>query len=225
MGTLRSGGDRHAQPPGGPIFPGTPMHPSGAPPPGPPVRGFSARAARWLVLAAALFGALALCCAGVVAMVAVSLPDGYPRPDASPGGSGDAPGRLAGIGDPVRDGRLTFVVHRVDCGVKTVGRPPRTRAAHGQYCLVQASVSNTHPQPATFSDAHQRALGPGGDEYRVDHAANALTNPGTDLRQVRIAPAGRLDGTFVFDVPTGGRIERLRWHESAVSAGAEVAVR
>ena len=225
MGSFRSGGDWRSQPPGGPVFPGTPMHPSGIPPPGPASRGFLPRAARWLVLAAALFGALVLCCGGVVALVAVSLPGDHPRPGGSPAGPGGTPEHAAGLGDPVRDGRLTFVVHRVECAVPSLGRPPRVRVATGQFCLVQVSVTNSHHEPVTFREADQRAVGSDGLEYRPDSAAGALLEQGTGLRTARIAPEARVAGTVVFDLSATGRIERLRWHESPRSAGAEVAVR
>jgi hypothetical protein len=201
------------------------MHPSGVPPPGPAARGFAKRGARWLALAAALFGVLVLCCAGGVALVAVSLPGDHPRPGGSPADPGEASEHAAGLGDPVRDGRLTFVVHRVECAVASLGRPPRTKAADGQFCLVRVSVTNSNHEPVTFRDADQRAVGSDGSEYRPDSAAGALVGRGADLRLTRIAPETRIEGTVVYDVPTTSRIERLRWHESPRSAGAEVAVR
>lgn len=226
MGILRSGGDGGSQPPGGPVYPGTPMHPAGAPPPGPSPGRWNQRAARWLVLAAALFGVVTLCCAGSLAIVAISLPGGYTRPDAAPPSDpGRAPEPSAVPGTPVRDGHLTFIIDRVDCGVRSVGRPPKVRTTEGQFCLVHLSVTNADERPVGFRDTDQRAFGPDGAEYGADPAAGALVAPGSAPGATRLDPGHQAAEVLVFDIPAGTHLSRLRLHESPQSAGVEVVVR
>lgn len=226
MGILRFGSNGGSQPPGGPVYPGTPMHPAGVPPPGPPPRRWGRRGAQWLVLATALFGVVALCCMGALSVVVVSLPGGYSEPDAAPPSDpGREPTGSPGPGTPVRDGHLTFVVDRVDCGAHSLGRPPDVRTTAGQFCLVHLSIINADERPVGFSEADQRAFSSEGREYGPDSAASALVNRGVDLRQVEVGPGRQVAGAIVFNVPPGAQLSRVRLHESPGSPGAEVVIR
>ena len=71
-----------------------------------------------------------------------------------PRGSTPPPQAGSGLGTPVRDGNLEFVVSRVRCGVSQVGSGLLTRTAGGQYCLADVRATNVKRNAPRRSTSH-----------------------------------------------------------------------
>jgi hypothetical protein len=127
-----------------------------------------------------------------------------------------------GLNEAVRDGDLEFRVTAVQCGVPQVGDSFATQPAIGQFCLVEMNVRNVGDEPATFSDEHQRAFGPDGDEFAADSAAGVLANPNQQIFLNKINPGNEVTGVVVYDIPPAASIARIELRAAADSTGALV---
>ncbi|MFI1992940.1 DUF4352 domain-containing protein [Actinoplanes sp. NPDC020271] len=127
-----------------------------------------------------------------------------------------------GLGDAVRDGKLEFVVSRVDCTHRTVGAERLTRTAAGKYCVVSLSVRNVGDGAKFFVGHEQRAYDASGAEYAGDELAGVYANRGTEAFLRRLEPGERVAGKLVFDIPKKAALTTLKVHDSPFSGGAEV---
>ena len=138
------------------------------------------------------------------------------------------------IGQPVKDGQLTFVARSVKCGMKTYGEslPDKTL---GEFCVVNLSVSNHGQNPKTF-DAIQvegfiagvryEANSEATAEANADPDAKANPNAGSDPYPVEkpINPGGLIQTVVLIDVPVGQRLDTVELHDSPFSDGTSVSV-
>lgn len=115
-------------------------------------------------------------------------------------------GPVGAVGQPVRDGKLEFVVKGASCGHASAGG----RTAQGQYCLVELTVANIGDKPATFSGGNQKGSSQGA-EYKDDSAVYTTINPGNSVA-----------ATLAFDVPRDGTLRSVTLHDSAFSGGVVV---
>ncbi|GAA2860658.1 hypothetical protein Acy02nite_56920 [Actinoplanes cyaneus] len=127
-----------------------------------------------------------------------------------------------GLGDAVRDGKLEFVVSRVDCTRRTVGAERLTRTAAGRYCVVSMSVRNIGDGAKFFVGHGQKAYDASGAEYAGDELAGVYANRGTESFLRRLAPGEKVAGKLVFDVPENGSLTSLEVHDSPLSHGAVI---
>jgi hypothetical protein len=164
------------------------------------------------VLIAGVFG---LCCAGGAALAFVVHAGGKTA------AIGSAP---PGLNTPVQDGKFEFVVVSMSCGHATVNQGPLSKAAQGQYCLVELSVTNIARKSQTFADAFQKAIGPTGTIYGADTRAGVLANPTGTTVWTLINPGNKVSGTIVFDIPADAKIATVELHDSGFSHGVIVLV-
>lgn len=128
-----------------------------------------------------------------------------------------------GLGDPVRDGKLEFVVLDVACGVAKVEWTLISQQADGQFCVVDVSVTNIHDDQVLFPGAGQYAYT--ADEVRVRSAsdANFIANRG-QVDFWLIGGGDSITVKLVFDIPADATIATLELHDSLFSRGVTVEV-
>ncbi|WP_436520957.1 DUF4352 domain-containing protein [Actinoplanes sp. HUAS TT8] len=127
-----------------------------------------------------------------------------------------------GLGDPVRDGKLEFVVTRVDCSRTSIGVEHLKRTATGKFCVVSLSVRNIGDGVKLFVGRAQKLYDTAGTEYGSDEVAGIYANQGTESFLHKLDPGGRVAGRLVFDVPKKARPATVKLHDSLLSGGAEV---
>ncbi len=137
-----------------------------------------------------------------------------PTPKAVPAGPG--------LGDAVRDGKLEFVVSRVDCSRVTIGIEHLKRTASGKFCVVSMSVRNIGDGAKYFVGHSQKAYDAAGAEYGSDELAGVYANRGTEAFLRKLDPGERVAGKVVFDVPKTTRLTTLKLHDSPLSRGVAV---
>ncbi|HEX2498844.1 MAG TPA: protein kinase [Actinomycetes bacterium] len=128
-----------------------------------------------------------------------------------------------GIGDPVRDGNLEFVVDKLVCGESSIGPPLFRQTAHGQYCVVTLNVRNVKNDPRTFSIVNQK-LRDGDREFSASVLATMAANGSANLINTQLNPEQTAHGLLVFDVPESATPDSMELHDSLLSGGVRVAV-
>jgi len=132
------------------------------------------------------------------------------------------PEKVAGIGDPVRDGKFEFVVQKVKCGVSRVGNNLLGERAQGQFCLVTLKVKNIGKEPQAFTDGAQKAYAADGTEYSTNSSASIYANDEDSTLFNEINPGNGITGVIVFDIPKDAKLDRLELHDSHFSGGVTV---
>ena len=204
----------------------------------PPPAGYPAERKQqrwWIWLLVALVALLVQCCLAVVIVIAsvngddngqVSSPVITTAPMTSAARVPAAPANptAGGIGYPVTDGSLQFVVVSANCGVAEVGSPQRHVAADGQFCVASLTVRNVGSEAQLFSDVFQRAYASDGKWYRADSLAGAYANRGHAAFFTKINVGEQVSGSLVFDLPKQAVLKRLELHDSPTSQGVSVTV-
>lgn len=126
-----------------------------------------------------------------------------------------------GLGDPVRDGTLEFVVAEVNCGVEEVGSGLLIERAQGQFCLVDITAENIGDIPAIFSDAAQIVYTTEGTSHGAESWPGFLVN-NLDLGRYWVNPDSTMTATLVFDIPAGTTVATIELHDSHFSDGITV---
>ena len=126
----------------------------------------------------------------------------------------------AGIGEVVRDGRLTFVVMSVETA--TYLSDPRfpdmtPLKPRGVFLIVKMTVTNASDGHTLF-DSSANKLTAAGTTYENDD--RAWVNAGNLITE--LDPGDSLDTAAVFDVPVGSAPESVELHDSFGSAGVVV---
>jgi hypothetical protein len=129
-----------------------------------------------------------------------------------------------GVGDPVQDGALEFLVTEVDCGVPSVKWGPVHDDADGQFCVVGLGVKNTSNRPAVLAADNQWAIAADGSRHNAKSTAGVLANHGADVWLKWISPGDTAAGKLVFDIPDDTTLQALELHDSGLSNGVLVTV-
>ena len=143
-------------------------------------------------------------------------------PSSTPTPAPKAPA-VAAIGTPVRDGKFEFTVGGITCGLSEVGTAPLTKAAQGQFCLVDVTVKNIGDQAQPFFGSNQYAYNAAAQKYTADTEA-AIYLPEANSLFVPINPGNQLTGKVIFDIPAGATLTKIELHDSAFSGGVTVAL-
>ena len=130
---------------------------------------------------------------------------------------------VAAIGTPVRDGKFEFTVSGMTCGLPEVGTAPVSKAAQGQFCLIDVTVKNIGDQAQSFFGANQYAFNAAAQKYTADSGA-AIYLPEANSLFVAINPGNQLTGKVIFDVPADTTLTKIELHDSAFSGGVTVAL-
>jgi hypothetical protein len=159
-----------------------------------------------------IVAAVVLLFGGCVALVAISsnnAPDNSTSTSATGAGAGDA-----GLNQPVRDGKLEFVVS----GVR---RQPRFggQRARGEYVVVSMTVSNTGNEQQTFFSNNQKLIDTAGRKFDADTTASNM------YWMQEMNPGFSVNVEVPFDVPPGTPLSAIELHDSAFSGGATVNLR
>jgi hypothetical protein len=128
-----------------------------------------------------------------------------------------------GLGDPVRDGKLEFVVLGLSCGVEKLEWTLFSRQADGQFCVVDVSLTNIDDDQVLFPGGGQYAYT--ADEMRVRSSseANFVANRG-HLDLWTIGGGDSITVKLVFDIPADATLATVELHDSLFSGGVTVAV-
>jgi len=132
--------------------------------------------------------------------------------------------KVPGLRDPVRDGKLEFVVSRVDCSRSTVGLEHLKRTAAGKYCVISLSIRNIADRPKVFLGRVQKVSDAAGTEFNNDELAGLLANRDTQTFLRKIGPGSEVSGKIVFDVPERTTLTTMELHDSPFSGGVRVAL-
>jgi hypothetical protein len=127
------------------------------------------------------------------------------------------------IGQAVKDGSFTFVVHSVKCGMTTSGGSLPSKP-QGEFCAVNVSVTNHGTKVQTF-DALQVKGFIAGSKYEADAGASAMANPNTDTFLTSINPGNSIKAIVLIDVPVGKQLDTVELHDSLFSTGTSVSVK
>ena len=144
------------------------------------------------------------------------------------------------IGQPVKDGQLTYVVKSVECG-KTPDGGSVPGKKLGEFCELRLSVSNHGQSPKSFNDINVEGF-IAGTRYEAisDAAVVANTDPkakatptanptaGPDpytVEKPTINPGDLIQIVVLIDVPVGQRLDTVEVHDSLLSDGTSVSVR
>ncbi|BEL03918.1 hypothetical protein Q0Z83_021090 [Actinoplanes sichuanensis] len=138
---------------------------------------------------------------------------GPATPSPSPKKTGPA------FGDPVRDGQFEFTVTRVDCSKSTVGLEHIKRTAEGRFCVISLTVRNIGDDSKYFVGQAQTAYDGSGTAYDSDELAGLYANRGVEAFVQKLAPAEKVTGKLVFDVPKNVALTTLELHDSPLSGG------
>lgn len=125
-----------------------------------------------------------------------------------------------GIGQPARDGALTFVVTRFDCGPTEVGEGPAKVVAKGRFCLLEFTATNSGNQPAAFASPQQLLLDRQRRRFAPDLDATGVyqrsTTGSISSRTVQqMNPGAEVDSVLIFDIPEGINPELAELHAGA----------
>ena len=133
--------------------------------------------------------------------------------------------KVAGIGTAVVDGKFTFTVKSVKCGIASVGSDMLGAKAQGQFCQVNLTVANTGDEPQTMFASNQHVFDTDGRKFDADTTAMIYASDGSDAWMKDINPGNSLTGALLFDVPKGASLDHIELHDSAFSGGVEVSLK
>lgn len=129
-----------------------------------------------------------------------------------------------GIGDKARDGKFSFVVRSVRCGIKSVGDSYLGKKAQGQFCRLALSITNIGDEPQSMFADNQYAFDSKGRRFTADSEA-AVYDDSSRLLFEDINPGNTLKGNVYFDIPVGAKLTKVELHDSMFSGGVDVALR
>lgn len=161
--------------------------------------------------------------AGCVAMLASSGSDGNFQFRAGDRQQGSDTGSAApaAVGDPVRDGKLEFVVTEIETEVDQVGVES---ADDGVFTVVGLTVRNTAAQTQTYLPLGQRLHDTTGREYDLDVTATAQ-RAATAAAPSNLEPGQSVATQLVYGVPPNSVPDHLTVRDFPFSLGSEAPLR
>lgn len=132
---------------------------------------------------------------------------------------------MPGIGDAAVDGKFSFTVTGVKCGIKSVGTKYFNKKAQGEFCQVAISIENVGDEAQTMFADSQKAFDTEGREFSPDTSAMIYLKDGADTWLKEINPGNTLKGSLLFDVAAGTTLEKVELHDSAFSGGVTVSLK
>ena len=158
---------------------------------------------------------------GVIGLVGISL-----WAAAASGGSSSSSnnsGSQIKIGQPAADGKFTFTLTSVTCGIPTVGDVANGigATAQGQFCKVTIGVKNTGSESQAFSSSDQYAFDSTGKKFT--DSTEATIAAGVDQNILTgINPGNSISTDMYYDIPAGDSIAKFEFHDSPFSGGVTV---
>ena len=132
-----------------------------------------------------------------------------------------------GLGEPARDGPLTFVVNRIDCDRTTVGEGGGARTALGRYCVLDFKATNTGTQPAFFNAPNQLLLDGQRRRFAPDLSATSMLlratgSPTAMSPSQQMNPGAEIATQLVYDIPVSVTPEMAELHGTGPGLGVTV---
>jgi hypothetical protein len=143
-----------------------------------------------------------------------------PSGQSQPGGGGQTRRAPTGVGVPVRDGQLEFVVKSWRCWVDKLSRGPLSRRARGQFCLAGVEARNIGGQARTLVEWIEKLHDTDGRTYNADVRARLFFTDQTIWDAVDPGETAR--GTLAFDIPVDVEPAHLELHDGVLSNGTSV---
>lgn len=128
----------------------------------------------------------------------------------------------AGLNTPVVDGKFTFTVTGVECGIAAVGSELLGETAQGQFCRISMTVENTGNEPQYMFADNQKAFDSEGREFAPSTTAMIYDGDAGDAWMKEINPGNTLTGSLLYDIPVGATLTSIELHDSAFSGGVKV---
>ena len=131
---------------------------------------------------------------------------------------------LPGVGKPVRDGDLEFVITKIERGLPSVGSGWSQERAQGEFTVVHFTAKNIGKSSQSLSDNDQKAFSADGTQFSADGSAG-MEIDGNDISWgADINPGNQVRAAVVFDTPPGTKLTKIEFHDSFLSDGAEAAL-
>jgi hypothetical protein len=136
---------------------------------------------------------------------------------------------VAGIGDPVRDGKFQFTVLKVT-HAKSVGDASLGLGdtAQGRFTIVTLKVTNIGSEKQTLDDSSQYLYDASGRKFSADSAVDidlsGLNGQGSTWLN-DINPGNTVRGRIAFDMPARDKAVKIELHDSMFSNGVTVTLR
>lgn len=126
----------------------------------------------------------------------------------------------AGVGDPVKDGKLTFTITKTADGPAKLGNDFLSKEPQGRFFFVYVTVTNHGDRSQIFVGDAQK-LKAGKTEYSADSEA-AIYLKDTKSLFTEVNPGNTVKGIIVYDIPKGVKPTSIELHDSPFSGGVTV---
>ena len=130
--------------------------------------------------------------------------------------AGNTGQRQAGLGQPARDGPLTFVVTKFECPGKELNEGGLRRTALGRFCILHLRAMNSGNRPASFTLPDQVLLDRQKRRFAPDAAATSLFRRSSSQEPLlpvqQLNPGAEVTTLLVYDVPEGVTPELAELH-------------
>jgi hypothetical protein len=160
--------------------------------------------------------------AGLLAIIGI-VTGGHPR--ATPATIGQTVADAIPAGVTGRDGTTLLSAAGQQCGIPQVGSDAVGQTAHGQYCVVDITVTNTGRYPTVLMIAAQGATDTTCAHRTPDQVASIYAAVGPDRISTwaRAIPAGAIAaGPIAFDLPAGVHLVNVDLHATLGTPGVTV---
>lgn len=132
---------------------------------------------------------------------------------------------VPGIGNPAVDGKFSFTVTAVKCGISSVGSDFAEQTPQGQFCRVSLTIENVGREPQTMFADNQKLFDSEGREFSPDTSAMIFMDDYEEMWLEEINPGNALKGNLLFDLPKDATPAILELHDSMFSSGVTVSLK
>lgn len=147
-------------------------------------------------------------------------PPTIPAPSAPAARTPQPSARPAAVGQPVKDGKLTFTVTKAGDGPARLGDQYASYQPQGRFYVIHVAVTNHANEAQMFVGSAQK-LYAGQAQYSADDkAAIYMKDINSSFQQVN--PGNSLTAVIVYDIPKSVRPDSIEFHDSPFSGGARV---
>ena len=130
-----------------------------------------------------------------------------------------------GLGDQAVDGKFTFTITGVKCGIKKVGDKYLNKKPQGQFCRVSLTVKNTGDEAQTMFADNQKLFDAQDREFSADTSAMIYDGEKANTWIEDVNPGNTLEGSLLFDLPKDATPVKIELHDDAFSGGVEVSLK
>jgi hypothetical protein len=132
---------------------------------------------------------------------------------------------MPGVGDAAVDGKFSFTVKSVKCGIKSVGTKYLNKKPQGQFCKLSLDIENVGDEPQTMFADNQKLLDAEDREFSPDTSAMIYMGDDANTWLEEINPGNTLEGFLLFDIPADAAPSKIELHDSAFSGGVTVSLK